>query len=688
MIGRPEPPASPDRGRRPRHLHTQARGEIVPRTPRQLRALVASTVAAATLATLVLAGAVPAATAATAPTAAARSIYIVQMSQLPLASYNGSIAGYPATRPAAGNKLQANSANAKKYRAYLQAQHARAVGTAKGAKKVYDYSSGFNGFAAVLTSEQAAALKKAPNVLSVTKNQLRTTDTVSTPTFLGLDAKHGHLGPGSADRRTPARTSWSPTSTPASGRRTRRSRRFARAGPLPDFHGICQTGEQWTTSDCNNKIVGARFYNAGIGGTAGVHAISPDEYLSPRDHHGHGSHTASTAAGDYNTPAVVDGNLLGNASGMAPAARLAIYKVLWGPNSQGQAVGSTADIVAAIDDAITDGVDVINFSISGSTTSDVDPVEIEFLFAADAGDLRLGGRRQRGPGRQHGQPRLAVADDRRGRNPRPVLRRQRDPRQRRDLHGRRSRRRGPVQPDRALDDVGPDRRERDQRPALLLEGVGRRPPRGLPRPGQGRRQDRRLRPRHERPRRQEQGRQGGRRRRHGPRQHLPELAERRLPLRPDRPREQHRRRRDQGLRQRHRQPDRLAGRRPQGHRRRGPARRELLVAWSGARRRRRPAQAGHHGSGRRRPRRQSPRTRNGRNFDFESGTSMATPAHRRHRRAASSSSTRLVADGDQVGADDDRIAEGQHRRPDHDGHRRPGRRLRLWLRPGHAEQGA
>jgi len=358
---------------------------------------VASTVAAATLATLVLAGVAPAATAAPASTAAAKSIYIVQMSQLPLASYNGSIAGFPATRPAAGNKLQANSANAKKYRAYLQAQHARAVGTAKGAKKIYDYSSGFNGFAAVLTSEQAAALKKAPNVLSVTKNQLRTTDTVSTPTFLGLDARNGIWsqlgGPANAGKNIvvadldtgvwPEDPSFKP---------------LALAGPLPDFHGTCVTGEQWTTADCSNKIVGARFYDAGIGGAAGVHAINPDEYLSPRDHHGHGSHTASTAAGDYNTPAVVDGNLLGNASGMAPAARLAIYKVLWGPNSQGQAVGSTADIVAAIDDAITDGVDVINFSISGSTTSDVDPVEIEFLFAADAGIFVSAAAGNEGPG--------------------------------------------------------------------------------------------------------------------------------------------------------------------------------------------------------------------------------------------------------------------------------------------------
>jgi hypothetical protein len=88
-----------------------------------------------------------------------------------------------------------------------------------------------------------------------------------------------------------------------------------------------------------------------------------------------------------------------------------------GPERQGQAVGSTADIVAAIDDAIADGVDVINFSISGSTTSDVDPVEVEFLFAADAGSSSRRGGRQRGSDESTVNHDSAVADDRRGRGP-------------------------------------------------------------------------------------------------------------------------------------------------------------------------------------------------------------------------------------------------------------------------------
>ena len=67
---------------------------------------------------------------------------------------------------------------------------------------------------------------------------------------------------------------------------------------------------------------------------------------------------------------------------MAPAARLAVYKVCWiaidglCPNS---------DIVAAIDAAVSDGVDVINLSIGGAGDTIVDPISMAFFAAAEAG---------------------------------------------------------------------------------------------------------------------------------------------------------------------------------------------------------------------------------------------------------------------------------------------------------------
>ena len=95
--------------------------------------------------------------------------------------------------------------------------------------------------------------------------------------------------------------------------------------------------------------------------------------------------------------ATVNGLSVGDVSGMAPAARIAVYKALW-QQPGGGGSGSTVDLVAAIDDAVADGVDVINYSISGSTTSFIDPVELAFLSAADAGVFVAASAGNSGPG--------------------------------------------------------------------------------------------------------------------------------------------------------------------------------------------------------------------------------------------------------------------------------------------------
>ena len=107
--------------------------------------------------------------------------------------------------------------------------------------------------------------------------------------------------------------------------------------------------------------------------------------ISTRDGDGHGSHTASTAAGNNGVDASVEGRAFGKVSGMAPAAKIAAYKICWNdtdPNTGGCYTSSSLD---AIDDAIADGVDVINYSISGATSTVVDAVEYAFLGAAAAG---------------------------------------------------------------------------------------------------------------------------------------------------------------------------------------------------------------------------------------------------------------------------------------------------------------
>src|SRR5262249_45469153 len=153
------------------------------------------------------------------------------------------------------------------------------------------------------------------------------------------------------------------------------------------WHGrSCKPGEGFVASDCNRKLIGAQWFNAAWGGDAAVESQRPWEFMSARDYNGHGTHTASTAGGDHGVsptgPARVFKKTIG---GIAPRAGIAAYKALWSTKDGSTASGFTADLVAAIDQAVADGVDVINYSISGTRTNFLDPVEVAFLFAEDAG---------------------------------------------------------------------------------------------------------------------------------------------------------------------------------------------------------------------------------------------------------------------------------------------------------------
>lgn len=112
----------------------------------------------------------------------------------------------------------------------------------------------------------------------------------------------------------------------------------------------------------SRKLIGAKFYYKGYEAAYGE-IIAP-EIRSARDTNGHGTHTSSTAAGAQVANASYAGMANGTASGGAPLARVAMYKVCWFEGCD------DADILAAFEDSISDGVDLLSFSIGGSSAVD------------------------------------------------------------------------------------------------------------------------------------------------------------------------------------------------------------------------------------------------------------------------------------------------------------------------------
>lgn len=226
---------------------------------------------------------------------------------------------------------------------------------------IYSYTKTINGFAARLDEKHAHALSKHPEVVSVFPNSRRELQTTHSWAFLGLE---------DANRQIPQESLWRKSNF---GKDViianfdsgvwPESESFSDKGfgPIPSrWRGICDNSTGFT---CNRKLIGARYFHKGFEAENGP-LDKEGEQLSARDTNGHGSHTLSTAGGTY----VEKANLLkfghGVAKGGAPLARVATYKTCW---SNGSAEGACydADILAAFDQAIYDGVDVISISLGG-----------------------------------------------------------------------------------------------------------------------------------------------------------------------------------------------------------------------------------------------------------------------------------------------------------------------------------
>jgi subtilisin family serine protease len=330
------------------------------------------------------------------PVQGTKSVYIVQLVEDPVVSYKGGIPGLKATEPKKGQKINPNSSTVVRYVSFLDSRHKDLLSRVGGGKKLYSYRYSYNGFAAELSPSQAETLKNMNGVVQVTKDAFNYADTSSTPIFLGLTDPGGLWeqlgGVGKAGENIiiglidsgiwPEGLSFTDR-VDGMGKPASKGKLVYRQ--VPGWHGKCKPGEGFNASMCNQKLIGAQYFNAAWGGNAGIDAQRPWEFNSPRDYNGHGTHTASTAGGNNGVQTTGVTAVFGPISGMAPRARIAIYKALWSTEDGSTASGYTSDLVAAIDQAVADGVDVINYSISGTSTNFLDPVMVSYLYAARAG---------------------------------------------------------------------------------------------------------------------------------------------------------------------------------------------------------------------------------------------------------------------------------------------------------------
>lgn len=260
-------------------------------------------------------------------------------------------------------------------------------------EKVHSYVNALNGFSALVTYEEAVKIAANDKVAAVFPDELRQLTTETTPDFLGLTGgneawQQGYDGEdvviGVIDSGIwPEHPSFADDGS------------YSNLGITLDesVYDACDFGNTAHNSDdapfeCNDKLIGARqvmpTYRLLIGADA-------DEFDSARDDDGHGTHTAGTAGGNSGVQADIFDVDRGIISGIAPRARIIAYKGL------GNLGGFGSDLAAAIDQAVADGVDVINYSVGGGPSL-IGVDDLAYLFAADAGVFVATSAGNSGPG--------------------------------------------------------------------------------------------------------------------------------------------------------------------------------------------------------------------------------------------------------------------------------------------------
>jgi subtilisin family serine protease len=325
---------------------------------------------------------------------------LVKLDAAALASYAGGLPGLAPTSPGAtgARSLDVGAAASRAYlehfgrkqREFEALCHERAP----GARVSHSLPLIFGGVAMVVPDDEVEAVAALPGVVEVYPDELLQIATDASPRFIGALEAWSDLGGqhragqgivvGVLDTGIwPEHPSFS---DPDSSGRAYPSPPASWTGTACEF-GSTRAGDDSFT--CSHKLIGARRFMSTYDAVIG---LRPEEFDSARDDNGHGTHTASTAAGNGRVEATLFGVARGRVSGIAPRAHVASYKVC------GFEGCFTSDSVAAVQQAIRDGVDVINFSIGGGANPYSDAVELAFLDAYNAGVFVAASAGNSGPG--------------------------------------------------------------------------------------------------------------------------------------------------------------------------------------------------------------------------------------------------------------------------------------------------
>lgn len=308
---------------------------------------------------------------------------MIKLDQDSLASYRGGVGRLAATSPAAtGRSLDLQSKAAKAYSAHLAAKEATFAGSLKAVAPAATLGQSFRvvygGVSALVPANKVAAILKIDGVVAVQADTVNQLLTDSSAAFLNAGPVYSALGGVSNAGKGVIYGNLDSGVWPEHPSFADQGNLAAPPGPAR----ACEFGDNPLTPAtdvfaCNKKLIGGDTFLTAYLSDPG--RAAREQFHSARDSNGHGTHTSSTAAGNVLASAKVFGVERGPLAGMAPGAWLMEYKVCGADGC------FSSDSAAAVAQAVVDGVDVINFSISGGTDPMSDPVELAFLDAYAAG---------------------------------------------------------------------------------------------------------------------------------------------------------------------------------------------------------------------------------------------------------------------------------------------------------------